>query len=214
MGDRMKAFASRVAENLVATLIAAAILTAAVVGWLSGAFEAIVTGDASLPAWALAAGLVAIFVLGVFTGFWVNRRREANPAALVAHEFWQRSELHEEYAEHVSLTLDELQNVMSGGIPGVTLEQFIERGILHPGRDMLMSNQPGGADVRISILRPDGGDFVMGYSAGHTSDRHAKFRMPIAESFSRHAYEQGTMVVSFDVEEDQRFTPHTGCGDA
>lgn len=208
MGDRMRAFFGRVAENVVATLIAAVILSAAVVGWLTGAFEAIVTGDASLPAWTLAVGLIAIFALGAFTGFWINRRREADPAAYAAQEFWQRSELHAEYAEHVSLTLDQLQNVMSGGIPGVTLEQFIELGILHPGRDMLMTNQPRGADVRISILRPEGSDFVMAYSAGHTPEGHAKFRMPIAETFSRHACEQGRMVVSFDVEDDQRFTAH------
>jgi len=208
MGDWVRGLPGRVADNVIATLIVAGILSAAFLGWISGAFEAIVSGDASLPAWILATGVIVIFALGWFGGFWVNRRREADPAILAAHQFWQESELHSDYAAHVSLTLDQLQNVISGGIPGVTLENFIERGILHPGRDMLMNNQPRGADVRISILRPDGTDFVMAYSAGHTTEGHARFRMPIGESFSRHAYEQGTVVVSFDVEEDQRFKPH------
>jgi len=32
--------------------------------------------------------------------------------------------------------------------------------------------------------------------------------MRISESFSRHAYEQGTIVTSPDVRRDRRFTPH------
>jgi GAF domain len=208
MGQWLRGLPGRVADNVIASLIVVGILSAAFLGWVSGVFEEIVTGDASIPAWVLATGLVLVFALGAFTGFWVNRRREADPAAVAAHGFWQRAELHEEYAEHVSLTLDQLQNVISGGIPGVTLEQFIERGILHPGRDMIMGNQPRGADVRISILRPDGPDFVMAYSAGHTPEGHARFRMPIRESFSRLSYEQSRIALSSDVEADRRFTPH------
>jgi len=208
MSDWLKGLPGRVADNVIASLIGAAILSAAALGWISGAFEAVVDGDASLPAWVLAAGIMAVFALGGFAGFFLNRRREADPVALVAHRFWREADLHAEYAEHVALTLDQLQNVLAGAIPGVTPEHFIERGVLHPGRDMLMKNQPRGADVRLSVLVPDGAEFVMAYSAGHTPEGHARFRMRIAESFSRHAYEQGTIVASPDVEQDPRFKAH------
>jgi hypothetical protein len=191
MAEWLKGLPGRVLDNLIATLIAVLIVSGTVIGWVTGLFDEVVTGEASLPAWALAVGLLVIFALGGFTGFWINRRREADPAAAVANRFWREAELHAEYAEHIALTLDQLQAVIGGGIPGVTLEQFIERGVLHPGRDMLMKNQARGADVRVSILVPEGEEFVMAYSAGHTPEGHARFRMRIAESFSKHAYEQG-----------------------
>lgn len=208
MGEWLSGLPGRVADNVIASLIVVGILAVASVGWITGAFEAIVTGDASLPAWVLAAGVVLIFGLGAFTGFWVNRRREADPVAEVANRFWVEAELHAEYSEHVALTLDQLQAVLAGGIPGVTPDQFIERGILHPGRDMLMRNQDRDEDVRISVLVPDGQDFVMRYSAGHTPEGHAQFRTRIADSFSRHAYEQGTIVASADLHQDERFRAH------
>jgi hypothetical protein len=45
-------------------------------------------------------GVVVIFGIGAFTGFWINRRREADPAAEAADQFWQESDLHAENAEH------------------------------------------------------------------------------------------------------------------
>jgi hypothetical protein len=47
MGQWLKGLPGRVADNVIATLIAAAILSAAFLGWVTGAFEAIVAGDAS-----------------------------------------------------------------------------------------------------------------------------------------------------------------------
>jgi len=81
MGARVKGFANGVAQNVIATLIVAGILSAAFLGWITGAFASIVTRDASVPAWVLGVSVIAVFGLGGFTGFWINRRREADPCS-------------------------------------------------------------------------------------------------------------------------------------
>jgi hypothetical protein len=43
---------------------------------------------------------------------------------------------------------------------------------------------------------------------GHTLEGRQRFRMPMVESFSLHAYQHGKIFASGHLSEDDRFTPH------
>jgi GAF domain-containing protein len=112
------------------------------------------------------------------------------------------------YANHLYEILSTLRRSMSGTIPGVHREDFIEHGVLEPARDLL--RQTPGEDVRLSILVPNstGQEWEMRYAAGHSLESRQAFRLPIQTSFSRYAYETGELVWSNELSQDSRFMRH------
>jgi hypothetical protein len=107
------------------------------------------------------------------------------------------------YGNHVCGMLALLQSVLSGQTPGVSMPDFITRGVLQPARDMLAESPAEG--VRLSVLTPNEGCFGMLFSAGHRLDSHQRYRVPIADSLSRIAFEEGLPQFWDDVMSDDRF---------
>lgn len=160
------------------------------------------TVDVTLPVW-VAIVLAALLLLAVVAASkrWGGRRVKALEAEV---------ELSAYYSRHLYDTLESLQKVLAGTIPGVNVGTFIEQGILDPARNFLM--QIPGEEVRLSILVPNNGEWRMAYAAGYRLESRQRFSLPIIGSFSRYAYESGQMQWSGDLETDQRFTPHPQAG--
>jgi GAF domain-containing protein len=110
------------------------------------------------------------------------------------------------YAEHVIEILYALRRVVAGTIPGVTVRDMIEDGILDPARDLLKSWQRD--DVRLSVLAPEGDSFVMPFASGHNLESKRSFRLPIDDSFSKWAFRNKTIYWSSDLDVDERFVRH------
>jgi len=119
---------------------------------------------------------------------------------------WFAVDSHAAYGEHVRVMLDHLQRVVAGDIPSVSIPQFIDRGVLQPARDMLAEETA--ADVRLSVLVPEGKTFRMLWAAGHSLEGQKKYRPAIADSLARIALEEGVPQVWDDVCTDQRFKPN------
>jgi hypothetical protein len=111
---------------------------------------------------------------------------------------------HQTYGYHVCEMLELLRKVLTGQTPGVSIGDFITRGVLQPARDMLGESPAEG--VRLSILHPRDGYFEMLFSAGHRLESHEKYRLRIADSLSRIALEDGILTHWDDVTEDSRFS--------
>ncbi len=211
--SKLRRWLKQLPERLAENLLAAAIIAGAASGTLLAGVLALLDllgGHVSVPVWSgVLAG--AVLVAGAFyIGFWTNRRVEADPITAAATDLIGLLDRQDAYLEHLWTTLEQLQSAVDGAIDGTNLRNFIERGVLYPGRDMLKTYQPNGEDVRLSVLRPVGEDFVMAYSAGHTNTGHAGFRMKISDSFSKHAYEQGVVCGSSNLSKDPRFAPRPG----
>jgi hypothetical protein len=133
--------------------------------------------------------------------------RQSSPVVTVDPEL---DEQHRAYAEHVRQILDHLRQVIAGEMPDLNYTDFIERGILEPARDML--RQDPDEDIRLSILAPDDapndGYFVMPMAVGHSLPGRQNFRLKIADSISRFAYEKREPFVWNDLSNENAYTPH------
>lgn len=110
------------------------------------------------------------------------------------------------YETHLYDVLESLQKVVRGTIPGVTVDVFIEQGVLSPAREFLTRGE--GEDVRLSILEPHGEEFRMAHAAGHTLESKQKFRLPIEGSFAGFALQSEQIEATGDVDLDERFVRH------
>jgi GAF domain-containing protein len=133
----------------------------------------------------------------------LERARDASSGYAVTAAEREQAKL---YEEHVVQTLDALQKVLVGEIPGVDLESFIERGIMGPARDM-MRRVPG-EDVRLSLLVEDAGVYRMRWGVGHRVESVPKFRLKVADSVARFAVEQDKIFVWQDLSEEPAYRPH------
>ncbi len=123
---------------------------------------------------------------------------------------------YETYAEHVRDALGDLRKVIAKELPSFSTRDFIETGIFEPAHKLLQRDHRDAArgDVRFSILRSSGDDFVMADSTGllpalgHRMERRERFRLPIKGSFAGVALDHGRVQWSNDLSEDQRFTRH------
>jgi hypothetical protein len=161
----------------------------------------------AIPTWLIAVALgVALAVIAI-QGLRL-RARGGHVAGMtnIAFQIDTERAITAAYAEHLREILYTFQRVLSDQIPGVTVREWIEDGILEPARDLIRSRQID--DVRLSILMPEGEDFVMGFAAGHTLDSKRNFRLPIDESFSKWSYRNDLIVWSGDLVNDDRFTRH------
>ena len=188
-------------DSTVERLIVIAIVASLAALWkLRHHIPSLPEGDTTVPtkiAILVPGGMAFAVVLLVALAIGIRRRKKVAEASL---------KLTAAYAQHGREILYALQRVLSGAIPGVDVGEFIENGILSPARDYLMEGQDD--DVRLSILAPDGNDFVMPYAAGHRIESKAQFRLPIRDSFSKWAYNESRVYWSADLSTDDRFTRH------
>jgi GAF domain-containing protein len=166
-----------------------------------------VSGEVGVPTWAVAVGGGLVLAVLAIQGLRLRERRSHVQGALfVAREIEQMRAMTAAYADHLISILYAFQRVLTGDIPGVSVKEWIEDGILEPARDLLKTRQD--EDVRLSILMPRNGHFVMAFAAGHTLESKTKFCLPIEESFSRWAYQTNTIYWSGDLPNDDRFIRH------
>jgi GAF domain-containing protein len=118
-------------------------------------------------------------------------------------------ERHEMYGAHVCQMMDNLQRVIAGDIPGVSIPNFIERGVLEPARDV-MRDYGHNSDLRLSILLPTGtnGNFRMQWAAGHHLDSQKKYDIPMVDTLARFPFERSVMMTWGDVHDDPNFKPN------
>lgn len=148
----------------------------------------LVVKGGSIPAWIGAIELALLVFAGV-----IARQRGGRIAALgpvrqeraeledMSATFDYALERYEVYSAHLAHVLDHLQRVISKDIE-VSIPDYIQRGILEPGRDVLMEDPE--EDIRLSVLLPESSKFVMAWAAGHdlqsqpniawTSTRHSR----------------------------------------
>jgi GAF domain-containing protein len=199
-------------NNWVEGLILAGALALAYLIWRGVKRQ--IRADVTVPTWAIA--LAIGFAVAVIVILAVRlRRRRGEIAELTGGveniaEFAAQTEqaraMTAAYAGHLGEILYSLQRVLAGAIPGVDARDLIEEGVLQPARDLLGSRQT--ADVRLSVLVPDNGNFVMPYAAGHNLESKRRFRIPTEDSFSKWAFQMGLIYWSGNLAEDDRFVRH------
>lgn len=101
--------------------------------------------------------------------------------------------------------LETLQKILHGDVREVSLDALVERGVLEAAREFIERGPD--EEVRLSVLVPDGNDFVMRWAAGHRLESQRKFRQPIDEMFARFSYRSGDVELSDDVQTDERWKP-------
>lgn len=163
--------------------------------------------DIAVPTWAVAVAAGVVLAIIAIQGLRL-RERSGDVVGMtnLAIDIEGMRAMTEAYAEHLTQILYSCQRVLGGEIPGVTVKEWIEDGILEPARDLIRTRQT--EDVRLSILVPDGTDFIMAFAAGHTLDSKTNFRLPIEASFSKWAYLNSLIVWSGDLASDERFIRH------
>lgn len=159
-----------------------------------------------VPAWMAVGALAVAAVLGAAIALILRGGGRARQLRAHAHDLHDEIDLAAYYALHVSQILDHLQQVLAGALPGVTVGEFIDRGILGPARDMLML--PAKEDVRLSVLVPDGECFRMPYAAGHRLPSQRKFELKIDESMARFALYDGEARYWPDVTAEAQYRRH------
>lgn len=167
-------------ENLIAALIASALLAGAAFG--------ISRIDAPIPLWIVFIGIVLALAVGCWFG-------------------WQKrygGELLSYQSDLIGEAVAAQRDVISGNLQ-ISFEDFIERGVLAPARFGLSIEH--GEEIRLSVLVLDGETFGMLYEAGHSLGRKDNFTLPKA-SLAGHALETGELQWSNNVEKDRRWHRH------
>jgi hypothetical protein len=123
---------------------------------------------------------------------------------------------YETYAEHVRDALALLRQRIEGELPRISIRDFIEIAVFEPAHKLLLRDHTDAArgDVRFSVLRAVGDDFVMANehgllpARGHRPESRQEFRLPIKDSFAGVAFNTGRVQSSNDLSNDERFKPH------
>jgi hypothetical protein len=157
--------------------------------------------------WTVPAGtLVLALLLSVFLVYVTKRvagreSAELGPKLEAAED---RLDRHDSYGENICSIMDNYQRVLAGDIKGVGVSDFIERGILTTGRDVMQENGHA-SDLRMSVLMAgEPGQFEMYWASGHSMQGQKKYKQPIAKTVSRIAYEKKAMQVWKDVPTEER----------
>lgn len=160
-------------------------------------------GDVTMPIWVFVLAVGGPLTLALAAS--MRTRQTPSEAASYIAELERQNALYGYYASFLWEVMQTLQKAIHGDIPGVTLDDLVEHGILNPARELL--RQAPGEDVRLSVLVPEGQEFTMRWAAGHRFASKQSFRLRINDSFSRFAY-TGDIAYSEDVDADDRFEPH------
>ncbi|HEU5105763.1 MAG TPA: GAF domain-containing protein [Solirubrobacterales bacterium] len=154
-----------------------------------------------VPAWTLILVLLGAIGLVSLTKRGGNREPDELQARLSTAE--DKLDRHDSYGTNICSIMDNFQRVLAGDISGITVGEFVERGILTAGRDVMQENGHT-ADLRMSVLLAEDGDFVMEWASGHDIQSQKKYRQSIAKTVSRIAYEKKVMQVWKDVTVEER----------
>lgn len=168
------------------------VLAALVVAGLAWAASHI---DASITLWVALLLLATALLIGYRVG---NSRR--TPEDLAAYQ-----------ADLLGEAILALRDFEAGRLK-ISLEDFIERGILGPAGFGLSA--VGGEQIRLSVLELDdsGESFRMLYESGHSLGRKDNFFLS-RSSLAGHAFETKELQWTDNVEEDKRWLPHPRASD-
>lgn len=168
------------------------VLAALVVAGLAWAVSHI---DASIQLWVA----LLLFAVALLVGYRVGNARRT-PEDLAGYQ-----------ADLLGDAILALREFEAGRLK-ISLEDFIERGILGPSGFGLST--VGGEQIRLSVLELDeaGESFRMLYEAGHSLGRKDNFFLPRA-SLAGHAFETKELQWTDNVEEDKRWQPHPKASD-
>jgi hypothetical protein len=154
-----------------------------------------------VPVWTLL--LALIFGIGLT---YVTKRvvgREANELRPRLDAAEDKLDRHDSYGTNICSIMDNFQRVLAGDIRGVTVSEFIERGILTAGRDVMQENGHA-SDLRMSVLVARDENFTMGWASGHNIQSQKKYQQPIDRTVSKIAYEKKVMQVWKDIAVEER----------
>lgn len=172
-----------VVENVIAALILAGL------AWLVSRI------DVSIQLWV---ALIASAVSGALA-YWLGKGQRAG------------EDLAGYQADLLGEAILALRDFEAGRL-NISLEDFIERGILGPARYGLSA--VAGEEIRLSIIGLDdsGEKFHMLYESGHSLGRKDNFFLP-RSSLAGHAFETKELQWTDNVEDDRRWLPHPMAND-
>lgn len=173
----------------------------------------LVWSGGSVPAWAATLVVVLVLAVALVLGVRAGRlaRRVGELEELTADyedlddavdQYGWVVDRYELYTDHIADVLERLQRVLSNELEGVTIPDYIERGIISPARDVLQGPHE---EIRISVLLPQDDRWRMVWCAGHSLDGQRNYNERIADTLSRVAYEEGDSQYWPDVTKDDRF---------
>ncbi|HXP37295.1 MAG TPA: GAF domain-containing protein [Solirubrobacteraceae bacterium] len=210
---RFRAALGSLPRELAVTLLVTVIVTI-----IASPVVALLTKD-RLHAWLAALIASVTFLGGLLLGAAMGAADDDENLGSKIRELESRTgELgaYETYAEHLRDALRDLRRVVAHELPSFSTRDFIETGIFEPAYTLLQRDHRDKArgDVRFSILRPEGDDFVMADgdglfpARGHHPESRQRFRLPIRGSFAGIALDHARVQWSNDLETDTRFSPH------
>lgn len=179
-------------------------ITSKALGWATllmiGSVAALVMAGWEVPAWTLAA--MALLGLSLI---YITRRvvaREARELAPRLNKAEDELDRHDSYGSNLCSALDTFQKIVAKDVD-LPMGTFIERGILHPARDVMRENGHP-PDLRMSVLLVSEGHFSMAWAAGHNIESQKKFEVPVDRTISRVAYEKQAIQIWKNAPEEER----------
>lgn len=168
---------------------------------LTAALAAVVVTGGTVPAWTLVGmTLVAIALVYLTRRATGRETRELRPALRAAEGKLDR---HDSYGSNLCSVLDTFQKINANDIAGMTMREFIDRGILIPARDVMRENGHT-SDLRMSVLVASDGHFSMVWASGHQIESQRKYRVPVDQTISRVAFEKRAPQVWKNAPEEER----------
>lgn len=174
--------------------------------------------DDRVDAWIAAIIASVTFLAGLILGAAVDVSEDDTLSAKISELESRTGELgtYETYAEHLRDALRDLRQVLAKELPSFSTRDFIETGVFAPAHALLQVDHRDLArgDVRFSILRPLGDNFVMtegdqlAPALGHQAESRQHFQLPIKGSFAGIALDHARVQWSNELETDTRFRLH------
>jgi hypothetical protein len=154
-------------------------VTAKALGWIAlllvALMVALIAAGWDVPAWTLVTmALVAIALVYVARRVTGREAHELRPKLNKAEDELDR---HDSYGRNICSVLDTFQKIVAKDIK-MSMNDFIEQGILIPGRDVMQENGCP-SDLRLSVLIPSNDHFLMGWASGHSVEAKQKYKVPI-----------------------------------
>lgn len=128
--------------------------------------------------------------------------REANELRPKLSRAEDELDRHDSYGRNICSVLDTFQKIVSKDIE-MSMDAFIEQGILIPGRDVMQENGCS-SDLRMSVLIPSNDSFLMVWASGHSVEAKQKYEVPINQTIAKIAYERQTIAVWDNAPNEER----------
>jgi len=191
-------FTKDVLYSSLVSITAKALLVAVVL--LLALTVALVVAGWQVPAWTLAAmALVAIALMYTTKRVAGREAHELRPKLDGTEDELDR---HDSYGRNICSVLDTFQKIVAKDIK-MSMSDFIEQGILLPGRDVMQENGCS-SDLRMSILIPSDDHFLMVWASGHSVEAKQKYRVSIDQTIAKVAYEKKAIQVWDNAPNEER----------